>query len=262
MPSPFPGMDPYIEDPEIWSDFHLDLAAEIRTRLNQVIQPSYVARLTPRVTYEVVEIAKTRMVRPDVGVWQTQPSSGTQRTATVIIPPAPTTSVVKLEVPLRLADVEVRKAGTLELVTAIEILSPVNKQPSHDAYHDYLRKRRELLRSSAHLLEIDLLRGGQRPPLEAPVDSAPYYVTLSRADNRPVVEVWPIQLATALPLLPVPLLEPDPDAPLDLAATVAAIYERGGYATLIDYHLPPPPPKLTDAELVWLNTLLHEQEIR
>ena len=262
MPSPFPGMDPYIEDPEIWSDFHLDLAAEIRTRLNQVIQPGYVARLTPRVTYEVVEVAKTRMIRPDIGLWQTQPRGKNPATTAVVIPPAPTTSVVRLEVPLRLASVEIRKAGTLELVTAIEILSPVNKQPSHDAYHDYLRKRRELFRSSAHLLEIDLLRGGQRPPLEEQVDNAPYYVTLSRADNRPVVEVWPIQLAAKLPLLPVPLLEPDPDAPLDLAATVAAVYDRGGYATLIDYHRSPPAPKLTDAELSWLDMLLREQEIR
>ncbi len=262
MPSPFPGMDPYIEDSEIWSDFHLDLAAEIRTRLNQIIQPDYVARLTPRVTYEIVEIAKTRMIRPNVGVWQAQPPQRTPLGTAVVIPPAPTTSTVKLEVPIRVANVEVRKTGTLELVTAIEILSPVNKQPSHDAYHEYLRKRRELLRSSANLLEIDLLRGGQRPPLEEPVTDAPYYVTLSRADNRPIIEVWPIQLQERLPLLPVPLLEPDPDAPLDLAAIVVDVYERGGYATLIDYQQTPPAPKMSDAQLLWLDGLLREQEMR
>ena len=262
MPSPFPGMDPYIEDPEIWSDFHLDLAAEIRTRLNQVIQPAYVARLIPRVTYEIVEIAKTHMVRPDVGIWQSQLSPKPQAGTAVLIPPAPTISTVRLEVPLRLANVEVRKTGTLELVTAIEILSPVNKQPSHDAYSEYQRKRRELLRSATHLMEIDLLRGGQRSPLEEPVPKAPYYVTLSRADRRPVVEVWPIQFQERLPILPVPLVEPDPDAPLDLSAIVADVYERGGYATLIDYHRPPPAPKLAEADLVWVDALLREQEIR
>ena len=68
MPSPFPGMDPYIEHPEIWSDFHGDLAAQIRADLNKVIQPRYVARLVPRVTYEVVEMDRPRSVRPDVGV--------------------------------------------------------------------------------------------------------------------------------------------------------------------------------------------------
>ncbi len=73
MPSPFPGMDPYIEHPEVWSDFHGDLAGEIRAELNKVIQPRYVARLTPRVTYEIVEIDDTRSVRPNVGIWQPRP---------------------------------------------------------------------------------------------------------------------------------------------------------------------------------------------
>src|SRR2546425_1012245 len=76
MPSPFPGMDPYIEDPEIWSDFHGGVADEMRAELNRVLSPRYVARMTPRVTYEIVEIAERRPERPDVGVWQPQPPSG------------------------------------------------------------------------------------------------------------------------------------------------------------------------------------------
>lgn len=262
MPSPFPGMDPYIEDPEIWSDFHGNLAPEIQGQLNRVIRPRYVARLVPRVTYEIVEIAKTRGIRPDVGVWQPQPPKGEVAEGTAVITPAPVESLVRLEFPLRLLSVEIRTTDTLELVTAIEILSPVNKRPGHDAYRDYQRTRRELLRSSAHLIEIDLLRGGERPPLERPVPPAPYYVILSRADRRPVVEVWPIQLQDPLPVLPVPLLEPDPDVPLDLGAAVAAVYERGGYADLIDYRRPPPPPPLSEAEAQWLDERLREQGLR
>lgn len=235
---------------------------EIQSQLNWVIQPNDVARLTPRVTYEVVAIARTQSVRPDVGIWRPQPPSSPSSVVTVAIPPAPTTSTIEMEVPLRLVNVEVRRTGTLELVTAIEILLPVNKQPSHDAYHEYQRKRRELLRSAVHLLEVDLLRGGQRPPLAQAVPQAPYYVVLSRAEQRPVVEVWPIRLQQNLPLIPVPLQEPDPDAPLDLSAALAAIYERAGYATLIDYHRPPPPPKLAEADLIWIDDLLREQEIR
>jgi len=235
---------------------------EIQSQLNRVIQPNDVARLTPRVTYEVVAIARTQSVRPDVGIWRPQPPSSPSSVVTVAIPPAPTTSTIEMEVPLRLVNVEVRRTGTLELVTAIEILLPVNKQPSHDAYHEYQRKRRELLRSAVHLLEVDLLRGGQRPPLAQAVPQAPYYVVLSRAEQRPVVEVWPIRLQQNLPLIPVPLQEPDPDAPLDLSAALAAIYERAGYATLIDYHRPPPPPKLAEADLIWIDDLLREQEIR
>jgi hypothetical protein len=161
-----------------------------------------------------------------------------------------------MELPLRLYTVEVRETAGLRLVTAIEVLSPVNKRPSHEAYHDYLRKRRELLRCDAHLIEIDLLRGGDRPPLEQPVPPAPYYVTLSRAGRRPYVEVWPVQLRERLPVLPVPLLEPDPDVPLDLGRAVAAVYERGAYVRLIDYRQPPPPPRLSEAEAVWVEDRL------
>ena len=41
MPSPFPGVDPYIESPALWSDFHNNLASEIQAQLNRRIQPRY-----------------------------------------------------------------------------------------------------------------------------------------------------------------------------------------------------------------------------
>jgi hypothetical protein len=256
MPSPFPGMDPYIETPELWSDFHNNLASEIQAQLNRHIQPRYFARLTPYVTYEVVEIGQVHGVRPDVGLWRLQPAPDKPHEGVATIPPAPVESLVPLEVPLRLHRVEIRTTATQQLVTVIEILSPVNKRPSHEAYLAYQRKRRDILRSTVHLLELDLLRGGERPSLERPVPPAPYYVVLSRADRRPRVAVWPIQLRDRLPVVPVPLLEPDPDVPLDLGAAVASVYERGAYAQQIDYHQPPPPPTLSSAETAWLAHLL------
>jgi Protein of unknown function (DUF4058) len=259
MPSPFPGMDPYIETPELWSDFHNNLASEIQARLNPIIQPRYFARLTPYLTYEEIDIGQSRGVRPDVGVWQQQASSGGPMRGAATMTPAPVESRVPLEVPLRLHRVEIRTVGVQQLVAVIEILSPVNKRPAHQAYRDYRRKRRALLRSEVHLLEIDLLRTGERPPLEQPVPPAPYYAVLSRADRRPRVAVWPIQLRDRLPVLPVPLLEPDPDAPLDLGAAVAAVYERGAYAAQIDYHEPLPPPSLSPEEAGWMDELLRDR---
>ncbi len=232
MPSPFPGMDPYIETPELWSDFHNNLASEIRAQLNWLIQPCYFARLTPYETYEVVEVGEGHGVRPAVE------------------------SLVTLEIPLRLHRVEMRTTASQQLVTVIEVLSPVNKRPSHEAYLAYQRKQRDILRSEVHLLEIDLLRGGERPPLERPVPPAAYYVVLSRTHRRPTVEVWPLQLTDRLPVLPVPLREPDPDVPLDLGAAVASVYERGAYASQIDYRQPPPPPSFTKPETDWLDALL------
>jgi hypothetical protein len=255
-------MDPYIEQPEVWSDFHADLAAEIRADLDRVVQPRYVARLIPRVTYEIVEIEDTRSVRPDVSIRQPLPAGEPAAGGVAVVSAAPVESLIAMEVPLRLFTVEVHETGTMRLVAAIEILSPVNKQPGHEAHDEYLRKRRELLRSGAHLIEIDLLRAGRRPPLERPVPPATYYVVLSRVSRRPKVEVWPLQLCDTLPTLPVPLLEPDPDAPLDLAAVVARVYERGGYATIIDYSQPPPPPPLSDAEAAWLDQRLRTQHAR
>lgn len=263
MNSPFPGMDPYIEGPELWSDFHNSLAYEMRVQLNQSIQPAYFARLTPYVTYEVVEVGKRQHgIRPDVGVWHLPPSPEPGPAVATAITPAPVESRVTLEVPLRLHRVEIHATESEELVTVVEILSPVNKRPSHPAHRDYLRKRRDILRSSVHLLEIDLLRQGERPPLEDPVPAAPYYVTLSRANRRPVVSVWPIQLTDRLPVVPVPLLEADPDVPLDLQALVNNVYERGAYASQIDYRQPPPPPALSDDEQIWLDGLLSEKERR
>lgn len=117
--------------------------------------------------------------------------------------------------------VEIRDRANRQLVTAIEVLSPTNKRS--EGYAEYLAKRRRLMVSSVHLLEIDLLRLGQRVPMRQPLPSAPYFVFLSRAPDRPIIEVWPVSLAEPLPVVPVPLLPGDADVPLDLQQ---AFYQR------------------------------------
>lgn len=261
MSSPFPGMDPYIERPRIWTDFHDDLAGEIRAMLNTRLQPKYFASLTPFVTYDVIDISMSSPTQPfavrlDVGVWDVAEASGGVAVAPIIT--APISAVVPYEVPITLDRVEVRSVDDERLVTVIEILSPVNKPIGHPAHRDYLRKRRHLMRSTAHLMEIDLLRGGERPPLAQAVPPAPYYVLLSRSDHRPNVDLWPIQLADPLPVLPVPLLAPDPDVPLDLGAAVRSVYTRGAYATRINYTQPPPPP-VDPAEVLWIDERLRAE---
>lgn len=125
MSSPFPGMDPYLEQPELWSDFHGNLAPEIQARLNPLIQPRYFARLTPYVTYEEVEIGAVRGIRPDVGVWSRSARPGPVSAGAATLMPAPVESAV----PLVLNRVEIQATGSQQLVTVIEILSPVNKRP-------------------------------------------------------------------------------------------------------------------------------------
>ncbi len=258
MPSPFPGMDPYIEAAHIWEDFHTNLAIEIQRQLAPGLRPRYFAAVIPTVTYDEVLVEKTHKIKPDVSIWQAdeQPWGG----ETVAIAPAPVLGYVTLEEPIKMHSVEIREAATGLLVTAIEILSPVNKRPSHEAFEDYRRKRRDLLRSSAHLMEIDLLRAGHRPPLVTPLPEAPYFVFLHRGDNRPKVEIWPLRIQEAIPVLPVPLLYPDPDVPLDLGRAIQTIYEVAAYDMRLDYYEPPPKPDLALEDAEWVAARL--QSIR
>lgn len=258
MKSPFPGMDPYIESKLLWPDFHNSLAYEIKVSLNRTLAPNYIAITTPHVTYHMIQIDKDKGIRPDVGVLG--PSEPKLSGGVAVAPAASIspyiTNQIEVELPLKLHRVEVRHTESKAVVTIIEILSPVNKTPSHQAHEDYLRKRRDILRSRVHFMELDCLRGGTRPPLVSPVPTASYYVTLSRYEDRPSVAVWPIQLTDPLPTVPIPLQQPDPDVILNLNEIVTTIYQRGAYQRQIDYTQSPPPPSLTKAEQSQLSEIL------
>ncbi|MCU0494144.1 MAG: DUF4058 family protein [Chloroflexaceae bacterium] len=257
MPSPFPGLNPYLEDPLFWEDVHTNLATEIRAQLQPRLLPRYVAVLTPYVTYEDVAIAESGQYKPDVAVLERDVSVAAAATTAAI--PAPfigVDTVAANEVPAKAQRIEIRAVGTETLVTVIEILSPSNKRPGTETYDAYVRKRRDLLRSPVHLLEIDLLRRGQRWPLEEAPPDAPGFVFLSRADHRPNVEIWPLTWEKALPPIPVPLRTPDPDVTFDLAEAFARVYELGAYDYRIDYRNDPPAPALAPAERTWLDEQL------
>lgn len=248
MPSPFPGMDPFLEAAEVWEDVHANFATELRAQLQPQLVPRYVAVLTPYVTYEDVAISIPTAIKPDV--------------AAVPAPILGVTAVAEPEVPARTQRIEIRAVGSQNLVTVIEIRSPTNKQPGSANFEAYARKRRDLLRSDVHLLEIDLLRRGVRWPLETPLPDAPYFVFLSRVEERPTVAIWPLTFRAALPIVPVPLRTPDQDVTVDLAAALAQVYEQGAYALRCDYHNDPPGPELNPEDAAWLNTRLREWGLR
>jgi hypothetical protein len=265
VPSPFSGMDPYLEDPLLWPDFHQGLATEIRRQLTPLLRPRYFAALEPRVFYERLTLGELRIMFPDVGVMEPPPPESRLREAAVAyapIPPAPLERLLPLDIPYKAQTLLIRDRRDNRVVTVIEILSPANKRPGSRALREYHYKRQDLLHSDAHLLEIDLLRGGERPPLREPWPDAPYFAVLSRVERRPVVEVWPLALQDPLPALPVPLLDPDPDVPLELGRAVAAVYEDGAYDLRVDYREPPPPPSLSSEEAAWVERLLSEKGLR
>jgi hypothetical protein len=155
--------------------------------------------------------------------------------------------------------IEIRDTANRQLVTAIEVLSPTNKRG--DGREEYLAKRRRLLLSSAHLVEIDLLRQGQRVPMEQPLPPAPYFVFSSRSERRPLLDVWPIALGDPLPTVPIPLLEEDPDVPLPLQAALTAIYDAFSYDLAVDYQRPPE-VSLPPSETPWADALLRAAGLR
>jgi hypothetical protein len=139
-----------------------------------------------------------------------------------------------------------------DLVAVVELLSTTNKRAG-DHRAQYLSKRSEVLQSPAHLVEIDLLRGGK--PM--PADNRPactFSVLVSRADRRPEADFWPFGLRDPLPTIPVPLRLGDPDARLNLRAILDRIYDESGYEDFLYLHEPDPP--LTDEDAVWARTFI------
>ena len=250
-------MDPYLEDPEIWEDFHARLATETSDQLAPRLRPRYIAAITRRVSYEEVSIAETQpqSIRPDVSVVRMPQTAGPRaavaeaatETETETIAPAP---LVIVDSEVNLYGIEIREVKTGSLVTAIEILSPVNKRLGHEAFAEYQRKRRNLRRAHVHLLEIDLLRVGERA-LTADLPEAPYFIFLTRAGHEDT-EIWPVALQQPIPVVPVPLLKPDPDVPLNLNRALQSIYDRAAYDLRVDYARPVPRPPLPPADQQWL----------
>ncbi|MGH2542185.1 MAG: DUF4058 family protein [Ardenticatenaceae bacterium] len=259
MGSPYPGMDPYLEEPDLWAGFHHHLAEEILRQLNPLIVPKYFAEVEVHTVLQEVGIAMTHSVYPDAAILEIAPQRPGPSTA-IAVPGAPIQRVVEIPGQSKLRAVRVYVTATKQLVTTIEVLSPVNKVG--DGLRKYRRKRARILRSDVHLIELDLLHVGRRPGWELadpPVDTD-YVVLLNRAGegNRRLSEIWPVALNESLPVIPAPLLAPDPDVPLDLSVTFQAIYASAYYGMRIDYDQPVPPPPLRPAMMDWLSAQMGE----
>jgi hypothetical protein len=260
MASPFPGMDPYLESPDIWPGFYNLLAGEILRQLNPLITPKYYADIEVHVVLEEIGIATRHSIYPDTAILEITPTAphsvpyAVRQGVAVALSEAPVKRAIELPGPTKLRTVQVYVTETQELVTSIEILSPYNK--GGEGLRQYRQKRSRLLRSPVHLVELDLLRGGERPGYELhepPLDTD-HLVLVNRATDgeQRLSEIWPIALCDPLPTLPIPLTPPDPDVALDLPKVLQNIYNDAYYHLRIDYTTPVPPPKLRPAMVSWL----------
>lgn len=267
--SPFPGMDPYIEACGLWEDFHDTIVTEIKKALAEVVPDRYTVRSGER-TYIVLaapedDLDASIQSQPDVAVLLPRGADGPRRaddsrraperelesgTPATGIAPVSMRALVTAE--HRESFIEIRDARPeRRLVTTIEVLSPSNKRSGSPGWTRYLRKRQAHLAGHANLVEIDLLRGGERMPMEDEWPESPYYFLSSRREDAPRCTVWPADFRRPLPGIPVPLAPPDADVELSLQPMVERIYAESRYWRDIDYAAPCRPP-LGEEDSAWI----------
>ncbi len=267
MPGPFPGMDPYLEDPAHWPDVHQSLITYIRDELQPYLRPRYHARIGERVYI----LEPPQLFYPDVTIIR-QPLAVRETAPAYAATAEAEAEVVDMPVLVTLPPVEHREpyleivhAAGGEVVTVIEVLSPANKAPG-EGHRLYRQKRQELLDTPVHLVEIDLLSTGLHTVAlseegRAGLPPHRYLICVRRGPERRRFEVYPVPLSRRLPRMRIPLKEPDPDVVLDVQAVLDRCYDNGGYADRIDYRRPPSAP-LSPEEAAWVDGLLRGKGLR
>lgn len=253
MPSPFPGMDPYLEG-HLFPDVHNSLAYLIKIQLAPRLSERYTVHLNNYTVEDTSPAEDIGIMYPDVEVFQRDKTVNEPPQLTYGLQLTPETAVLPdikpVEVHIPVVEIHDRKQNVL--VTAIEILSPVNKR--HPGLQPYREKRERLHRAGVHLIEIDLLRRGERPVVHPLLPKAHYLVTLVRA-GLGQTQVWAMSIKDPLPVIPVPLKSPDPDVLLDLRQAMKDLYDQGAFHKSINYTEMPPPPAFTAEETVWMKTI-------
>lgn len=255
MPTPFPGMDPYLERNYLWGGVHTRLIVAIADELSIKIRPRYRVEIERR-TYMSVVPAGDPIGEPDVFVIY---SSGAS--------PAPTAQVATAGVLPRIGELplpeevterylEVREVKTGEVITVIELLSPKNKNKG-EGRRQYEEKRLKILGSGTHLVEIDLIRAGVPLPVRVGGNGrhSDYRMIISRAKARPRADVYLFSVRDPIPDIPIPLRPGDVEPILPLNRVLHELYDRAGYDLAIDYSQPPE-PRLSPEDSQWAAELI------
>lgn len=258
MPTPFPGMDPYLERAGVWEEVHTRLIVAMADALGPQVRPKYRVGVEQRTYLALLTPDERELVgKPDVLVSaphrQAQPIQATA--AAVGIAPR----VARLPMPEEMTEryLEVRDVVTGEVITVIEPLSPTNKL-TRDGRRRYERKRLQVLGSATHFIEIDLLRAGEPFPFQLHNDEAQsdYRIIVSRAPDRPLAAVYLFTIRDPIPDIPVPLQVGDAEPTLALNRLLHDVYDRAGYDLTMDYQQAPPPPPMSEQDLQWMRQLL------
>jgi hypothetical protein len=237
-------MNPFLERDEVWPDFHHRLIDRMAEAIADQVDPRYLVKIEEHLyLQEVAGGPHHASPRADLGVKQGAGQGAVGASVAVLEAPA------RVHLPWPEVEpqvfLEIRDRSSRALVTVLELLSPTNKGRHRE---QYLLKRDQILISTAHLVEIDLLRGGE--PLPAPDrPGCDYSVVVSRTERRPEADFWPIRLHAPLPVVPIPLSAPDRDATLNLQELLHRVYDAGRYARYI--YEGSPQPALRPEDEAW-----------
>lgn len=254
MKSPFPGMDPFLEQPAFWSDFHFTFINYWREAIADALPPNYEATLGERVYLVEHDPDMRKLGFPDVAVMHDNLSPSARPGS-----PGGTATLAPVTIPLAILEgpretyIEIVHQPDQSLVATLELLSPANKeQPGRT---EYLAKRLALIYQKVHLVELDLLLSGRR--VQEPLPPADYYYLVSHGDRRPDCDVYRWTLRDPLPRVSIPLRAPDPDIFVDLGAVFATAYARARFFRRINYQ-GPIPAVVSERDQAWVESVLQK----
>jgi hypothetical protein len=257
MPSPFPGMNPYLENPELWTEVHHWILTLVAESLIPQLRPKYRVAVEKRV-YHDTDRNSVLIGIPDVAIARSlKPTTQKSSNIAIASPPVkPVTVNIPIPEEIRETYLEVREIATGEVITVIELLSPKNKRQG-EGRKAYQTKRLQILGSSTHLVEIDLLRAGESMPILDNNIKSDYQILVSRSQLRPRAELYPFNLSEVIPAFFLPLQKEDIEPLVDLQNVIQDLFDRAGLDLAIDYNSEPVPP-IQETDLIWVNELLKE----
>ncbi len=253
MPTPFPGMDPWLERSGIWEQAHTDLIVSIRRFLTPLLRPRYHVGIEERTYLAILPPEEQNTGMPDVVIAERKKETGSPpSTAFQSSTSRAQPMVAELPLPEEVREryLEIRSVPDQQVITVVEILSPSNKIAG-EGREQYERKR---FRTWTNLVEIDLVRAGQPLPMKAPAASD-YRIVVSRAARRLRADVYLFGVRDPIPTVPLPLRPGEPEPELPLNQLLHEVYDLAAYDLVIDYQTPPE-PALSNADAAWAASLL------
>lgn len=256
MPTPFPGMDPYLERPGIWQQVHADLIVDIRRFLTPQVRPRYYVAIEQWTYLTILPPSDGRVGIPDVMVLTSQDDPAPTASSMVSMSSSGVQPIVaELPQPEEVHHryLEIRDTEAHTVITTLEILSPANKV-GREGRRQYEDKRLKVLGRMTNLVEIDLLRTGEPLPMYISQHND-YRMLVSRYHQRPRADVYLFSVRQPIPDIPIPLQPGEAEPVLSLNPLLHDLYDQGSYDLMIDYHQPPAPP-LSEQDKRWADGLL------